>query len=209
MRALPLSIFALAFMALCFSAPARAADTSLAPAGQFIQKMGDKALLMLTDKDIARSTREARTRQILRENFDVPTIARFALGTYWNQATDAEKKQYMSLFEDMIVKTYATRFEEYSGQSFKVDSATDSGERDSLVNSRILQKDGPPVSVQWRVRKKDGGMKVVDVVVENISMSVTQRSDFSAVIQSGGGKVAALLKSMQTRKDLAAAPKTE
>jgi phospholipid transport system substrate-binding protein len=186
--------------------PARAESpvAALSPAGQFIQKLGDQALMELTDAKLPRATREARARTLLNTYFDVPTIGRFALGTYWRVATDAEKAEYVGLFEDMIVKTYTTRFEGYSGQSFKVDGAREDGEKDSIVSSRIVQKGGPPVMVEWRVRKKNGGMKVVDVVVESISMSVTQRSDFSSVIQSKGGKVSALLDSLRARKTVAA-----
>lgn len=194
-----MSVLALSLFFAGASATAKEAEV-LPPSGQFIQTMGDKALLTLTDKEAARTAREERARDILRADFDIPAIARFALGTYWRQATDAEKKEYLGLFEDMIVQTYTTRFEDYSGQIFKVDGVVDTGGRDMLVNSNILQKDGPPVSVQWRVRTKDGGqMKVVDVVIERISMSVTQRSDFSSVIQGGGGRVATLIESMRAR----------
>lgn len=190
-------------LALALAVPAHlsfATESKETAAVTFVQKLGDKALSSLTDKAIARATRESRVRTLLEENFDLPTIGRFALGTYWRTATAAEKTEYMNLFEDMIVQTYTSRFEDYSGQSFKVIKSSKSGENDFIVNSQIIQKDGPPVSVDWRVREKNGQMKIVDVIVENISMSVTQRSDFSSVIQNGGGKVKALIASLRDRK---------
>lgn len=182
---------------LAASGEARAGEE----AASFVQKMGDKALSSLTAKDLAATERESRVRRLLHTNFDVPTIGRFALGTYWKDASAAQRDKYMSLFEDMIVKTYSQRFAEYSGQQFKVGKVLESSARDSVVDSQILQDGGPPVSVQWRVRNKDGQMKVVDVIVEGISMGVTQRSDFAAVIQSGGGKVDALLASLEKRQN--------
>jgi phospholipid transport system substrate-binding protein len=200
----------LIWTAVLFSGPvgvsqARAEDTTQTPEAQFVQKMGDKALVQLTDKALPRPAREQRARQILRDHFDVPTIARFALGPYWRDATDVEKKEYMGLFEEMIVQTYTTRFEDYSGQSFKVDGAREEDERNYIVSSKILQNGGPPVDVEWHIRKKDGGLKVVDVIVENISMSVTQRDDFASVIQGGGGKMSALLESLRARSKKVAA----
>lgn len=176
------------------------AGKTLSPPGQFIQRLGDTALMSLTAKDLPRKTREARVREILRNNFDVPTIARFAMGTYWREATEAERAEYLRLFENMIVDTYTTRFEEYSGQEMKVTAAVSSGEKDVIVSSQIIQKDAPPVSLEWRVRNKGGALKVVDVVVEGVSMSVTQRSDFGAVIQRGGGDIGALLASLRDRQ---------
>ena len=177
-----------------------------APAGndaaaQFVQKMGDKALSSLTGRDINMAERETRVRDLLRNNFDVPTIGRFALGTHWKAATEAERAEYMKLFESMIVKTYAQRFSEYEGQEFKVGGTTPAG-KDFLVASQILQDGGPAVIVEWRVRDSGSGMKVIDVLVEGISMSVTQRSDFSSVIQQGGGKMSALLSSLRSHQGI-------
>jgi phospholipid transport system substrate-binding protein len=180
------------------AAPAAAAAAS-GPA-QFIDQLGHTALMSLTEKGIPRSEREARVREILKTNFDEAAIGKFALGTYWRDATDAQRSEYMKLFEDMIVQTYTTRFENYSGQMLKIGESVPGGDNDSIVSSQIQQKDGPPIDVQWRVRNENGSYRVVDVVVAGVSMSVTQRSDFVSTIQNGGGKVDALLTSMRTHE---------
>jgi len=159
--------------------------------------------MSLTVKGIPRGEREARVREILKANFDEEAIAKFALGTYWRDATDAQRSEYMKLFEDMIVQTYTTRFENYSGQVLKIGESVPGGDNDSIVSSQIQQKDGPPIDVQWRVRSENGSFRVVDVVVAGVSMSVTQRSDFASTIQNGGGKVDALLVSMRAHEQKA------
>jgi phospholipid transport system substrate-binding protein len=64
----------------------------------------------------------------------------------------------------------------------------------------IVSPEGkPPVKVDWRVRNKDGRYKIVDVLVEGVSMSLTQRSDFSSVIQAGGGDVQVLLNHLKQK----------
>jgi phospholipid transport system substrate-binding protein len=124
------------------------------------------------------------------------------LGTHWKDATESERSEYFKLFEDMIVRTYALRFENYSGESFKVTGSAEAG-KDFLVNSTILQKSGAPkLGLDWRVRGNAGQMKIVDVVVENVSMSITQRDEFNAIIQRGGGKVESLLASMRQKKTI-------
>lgn len=196
-------VFALAafFAATVPVSPAWAdAKSSNAPAIGFVKDLGKKALSSLTAKNLPEAERQSRVRTLLRENFDIQTIGRFALGTYWKTATEGQRAEYLKLFEDMIVRTYAKRFAEYSGQSFEVGESVSAGEKDTIVESKIIQKDGPAVNVEWRVRKKDGEMKVIDVIVESISMSVTQRSDFSAVIQKGGGNISALIESLKENK---------
>jgi phospholipid transport system substrate-binding protein len=200
------TLIAAAFLTLACGlaapAPAAVGKNIDSPPAHFVQRLGDKALTSLTARDIDGQERARRVRTLLRDNFDIGTIGRYVLGTNWRTATEAQRAEYVKLFEDMIVQTYSRRFAEYSGQSFKVTGTLppQEGSNDTIVSSLILQQNGPPVSVDWRVRDKGGSMKIVDVVVENISMSVTQRSDFSAVIQQGGGKVEALLASLRQRQ---------
>jgi len=178
----------------------QAAKADTATPDQFIQQLGHTALMSLTEKNMPRNEREARVREILQNNFDIQAIGKFALGPYWNSASETQRKEYLDLFETMIVQTYTTKFENYSGQTLKVDGTVPGGENDSVVSSQVLQKDGPPIHLQWRVRNESGALRVVDVVVEGISMSVTQRSDFAATIQNGGGTVDALLASMRAHQ---------
>lgn len=189
--------FALAAL-LAFPGGAIAAKTNGTPAALFIQTLGNKALNSLTAKDLPAAERASRVRDLLRADFDVPTIGRFVAGRGWNPATEAQRREYMNLFEDMIVKTYTRRFADYSGQSFKVLNSADAGGGDSLVRSQIIQIDGPPVQVDWRVRDNKGQLKVVDVVVEQISMSVTQQQDFASIM-GGTGDLGKLIASLHQR----------
>lgn len=176
---------------------ARAEEPAAQTPAQFVQHLGEVALTSLTDKNTPRVIREKRIRDILENNFDIQTIGRFAMGTYWNEASETQRKEYLDLFENTLVSAYTTRFEDYSGQTLKVGGYTPSGATDFIVSTQVIQKDGPPINLEWRIRKENNGLKIVDVVVEGISMSVTQRSDFSSVIQHGGGKIDALLMSLR------------
>lgn len=205
-----LAAFYAALLSFILPAPASAdeAKSASSPSAQFVQSLGNTALMSLTGKNMNRKTREDRVRKILHDNFDVAAIGKFALGQYWRTASEGQKKEYMDLFEDMIVQTYTTRFEDYSGQKLKVEGSTPAPPLgDFIVSSQVLQKDGPPVNLQWRVRKEGAGFRIVDVTVENVSMSQTQRSDFVSVIQNNGDKVDALLTSLRDRKDAAASKK--
>jgi phospholipid transport system substrate-binding protein len=94
----------------------------------------------------------------------------------------------------MVVNVYTQRFGDYKGQKFEVKSARPVGNDDVLVSSFIVPTDGSDnIQVDWRVRNRGGSIKIVDVLVAGVSMSVTQRSDFSSVIQRGGGKLDVLI----------------
>ena len=88
-------------------------------------------------------------------------------------------------------------FSEYEGQEIEVVGSRAQNERDVLVNSILKQASGPDVKVDWRVRQRNGKFRVVDIIVEGVSMALTQRSDFSSVIQRGGGDIEALLSHLR------------
>ncbi len=168
-------------------------DTREQKAKQFIIDLAEQGIGFLEDQSLSDEQREKEFRNVLKRNFDMKTIARFALGRYWRSSTDAQKKEYLALFEDMIVEVYSQRFSEYNGESFEVLSAREQGKSDAVVSSQIVPPSGTKVRVEWRVREKKGKMKIIDIMVEGVSMSLTQRSDFASVIQRGGGNVDVLL----------------
>jgi len=162
-------------------------------AQQTIQKMGEQAITFLGDPSLSQDQKEKKFRQLLNKNFDMNTIGRFALGKNWRLANQAQKAEYLKLFKNLVVKVYSSRFKDYNGEGFDVVSYRDTGKKDVTVTSYIIPNSGSKVQVDWRVRNKEGNYQVVDVSIEGVSMSLTQRSDFSSVIQRGGGDIEVLL----------------
>lgn len=189
-------------LALAFST-ATALSASAAPSqppDEFIRALSHTAIDSLSSRNMSETEREKRFRDLLTENFDVPSIARFVLGLYWPRATEPQRKEYMTLFEDFIVKAYAKRFADYSGENFKTGNVTKVTVTDAVVSSLIKSNEAaPPARVDWRVRADDSHYKIVDVMVEGISMSVTHRDEFAAVIRSNGGTVAGLIDALRKK----------
>lgn len=187
------------FMALAAvpCAQAQGADAGTG-AQHFVQDMADRAIGFLGSADMAMDQKKASFRKLLEESFDMKTIGRFSLGRYWRVSTPEQRKEYQKLFEKMVINVYSQRFSDYQGQKVEVRSSRADGSNDTLVTSFIVPAEGPEIQVDWRIRYKDGRYKVVDVIVEGVSMSVTQRSDFAAVIQRGGGDVQVLITHLKT-----------
>ena len=160
----------------------------------FIESLAERAISTLAVTDIDRDQREERFRSLLAEHFDVRFIGRWVLGHYWKKATAAEQDEYLQLFEDLIVVIYANRFSEYKGETLSVLKTVAGGKRDIIVRTEIIQPDGSRAArLDWRVRPHEGGLKIVDIMVEGISMGLTQRKEFASVIRKNGGHVEALL----------------
>lgn len=192
-----LTIVIAAFLTAAPIAAPIVAQAQSSAAESFVAELGDSAVQLLEDESLTAETAEARFRELFQSGFDIPTIARFALGTYWRVATDDEKETYLSLFEDLVVITYARRFEEYSGEELVVRGSRPEGQRDIMVLSDIIRPDGPPVAVGWRVREQEAGLRIIDVVIEGVSQGITQRDEFRSIIQRNGGELNALFDIMR------------
>ena len=159
----------------------------------FIKGLAQEGIGFLSNETLDDVARKKSFEKLLNRSFDMSTIGRFAMGRYWKTATKAQRNQYQKLFKAMIIQVYSKRFGEYQGQSIEVKSARPEGKHDILVQSMIVPKNGEKIRLDWRVRPKKGRFKVVDVIVEGVSMALTQRSDFASVIQRGGGDVGVLI----------------
>jgi phospholipid transport system substrate-binding protein len=188
---------ALIWLLLVAAAPVRAADP--AQAQSFIEGLGQRAVEILNEPDLDADRAVAQFRTLFRESFDIPTIGRFVLGRYWRTASREQQQEYLELFENMVVETYARRFTEYSGETFRVLGSRGEGEGDTMVQSQIVRPAGPPIQVAWRVRERNGQFRIIDVSIEGVSMAVTQRNEFGAVIQRNGGRIEPLLETLRGR----------
>ncbi|MFY8105429.1 MAG: MlaC/ttg2D family ABC transporter substrate-binding protein [Elstera sp.] len=178
---------------------ALAADISK-EARELIETLGAEAISTINDDKLGDADRREKFTKLLVEGFDIPAIARFCLGRYWRSASDTQKLAYQAAFQDMIIAVYANRFREYRGVNFRVVASRNEGQDHAIVISSLQ----PPTSsqaakVEWRVLKPQGKTKVVDVIVEGVSMSLTQQQDFAAAMQSNGGDLDRFIAELKQR----------
>lgn len=175
-----------------------ASPAAQGPAEALVANLANQAIPVLTRSDLPEAQREAKFRQLLHEGFDMNQIARLVLGRYWNQATPEERAEFTKLLENYLVQLYGDRFIGYRNVTFQIQGSRDAG-GDVIVNSVLLRPDGPPVALDWRVASAGGRSFVTDLVVEGVSMVITQRSEFASVINQRGGRVEGLLQLLRQR----------
>ncbi|MBC8791343.1 MAG: toluene tolerance protein [Tagaea sp. CACIAM 22H2] len=193
------------FCALPGMALAQAGGNQVPAAAQFIEKLAQRAIEGLTTRDIDTNERTKRFRTLFTESFDVPKIGRFALGNAWRTANAADREAYLSAFEDFIVATYATRFADYGGETIRVIGSRPLEDGEAAVGTHFVRTQGEPIRVDWRLAPDGGNWKIIDVVIEGVSMAITQRDDFNATVQRNGGRVGPLIELLREKVKTTAA----
>ena len=174
------------------------ADDFTNGAEQFITSLADDAISSLTGKTLTEKERQQKFRKLLNSYFDINGIGKWALGRYWRKTSESERLEYLDLFENLIINTYANRFSQYTKEKLTVKGSSRRG-KFALVKSQINGGKEKPIRIEWRVIFPDGNYKVFDIIVEGVSMLRTQRSEFSSVIRRNGGKISGLLVALRKK----------
>jgi len=173
-------------------------EASAQDARAFVSYLGAQAIQVL-GPSVSPAQRLARFRVLFNNDFDVPGIGRFVLGRYWRSATPQEQQEFLALFQEYVVRAYSTRLAEYGGEPFRVTGARGSGGEETIVSSEIVRANGGRIEVDWYLVHQGGRYKITDVYIAGVSMKVTQRDEFAAVIQRTGGRVEGLLAQLRQK----------
>jgi phospholipid transport system substrate-binding protein len=187
----------LAGLVVLGAAPARAQQMEINRATAFVDKAGQDLVNAINDPRLNQAQRRDRVAGILRTAIDIEGTGRFILGRYVRQASPSELQEYLKLFDEIIIRNLSARFGEYRGVKFSLGRSQQRTEEDALVSTQVERPNTPPFTLDWRVAEINGQPRVVDVIAEGTSLRLTTRSEYSAVIQRNGGRVAALLDAMR------------
>jgi phospholipid transport system substrate-binding protein len=174
-------------VALLLGGGSARAAVSADAARDMIQSVGVQVLAILRDQGLDNQQKFERLVALLDGPIDLEIIARLILGRHWRSATEGQRTEYLQLFRAFALDNLASRLHVYDGQDFEIVGAQAVSERDAVVATRVTGGGRQPLKVDWRVRELDeGGLVAIDVIVEGVSLIVTQRSEFSAVIERQG-----------------------
>jgi len=157
------------------------------PSRDLIEKLAADATPVLNDRGLESGERASRIRAILGGVMDREAMAPAIIGRYWRRATPEQRSDLTDLLEAYLVHSYASRMDSIEGQvAFEIGGERPIGAR-TMVDTRVIRPSAPPVAVSWQVESVGGQPKVTDIVIEGVSMVVSQRDDFSSVIRQQGG----------------------
>jgi len=159
----------------------------------FVRAFGDRVIAVVADSTLSPEQRQATLARVLAEGIDSHTIGRFVLGKHSRVASEAEQAEFDGLFAVGIVATYSRHLGSYAGEKLEVGGAKVLDAGGVMVSSRVVRPAAPPVAVEWRLQEEAGSWRIVDVVIEGVSLALTLRAEYGSVIRASGGRVEGLL----------------
>jgi phospholipid transport system substrate-binding protein len=185
-RFLPFLSIALALtLMLAFVAPARAVAT---PAGDLVGKLNGAFLqVMQNAASLGYQGRYKELEPVVADSFDFTLMSRVAMGSRWQNLTDAQKQTLVDTLRRYSTATYASRFDGFSNQRFEILGEEEKAQNTVLVKNQIAGGNGDPVRIDYLLRPDQGQLKIIDVYLNgSISQLSVYRSEFIDVMGAKG-----------------------
>lgn len=136
---------------------------------------------------LAVTARYEQLEPVLAQAFDFEVMARAAAASAWRKASPAERANLIAAFGKMSTATYANRFTGYNGHSFETLGSAPGPRNTVLVSTQLIIPGDAPVPLTYVTIQRDGRWRIVDVILDQgISELAVKRSEYSAVLASGG-----------------------
>ncbi|MDR1694204.1 MAG: ABC transporter substrate-binding protein [Lactobacillaceae bacterium] len=170
-------------------------------ATDFVKKVVKEGIEEIIDSNVSQKEKVDRFRTLFNKDLDLDFIGKFVLGRYWRTSTPEQRDAFIAAYRELNVKTWSGRFDDFTGKDFVFHGTTPSNNADQLfVNSSVDMGQGQqPAKVIWRVKQNDDSFKVVDIIIENVSLAITARNEYAAFIKKAPGGVDDLIKNLQAK----------
>jgi phospholipid transport system substrate-binding protein len=152
----------------------------------------DRILVLLDEPGDHRT----EIRKVAEDVFDFEEMSRRALGPHWNARSPEERREFTTLFTDLLERSYLNRVESGRGSDVQYVGESATGD-EATVRTRIITAQRTEVPVDYRMHRKDGRWQIFDVSVEGVSLINNYRSQFNSVIQSSS--YAALVERLRSK----------
>jgi phospholipid transport system substrate-binding protein len=175
-------------LALFLIAPINAYGQSADPAASRINSLYDALLdTMKQAKQLGLKGRYDKLAPVLSKTYDLASMSQIAVGQSWNTLPPPQQLGIVNAFSRMMTATYASRFDDFSGEQFEILQTVDQPNGDKIVKTRIVQSNGKTVALNYLMRRTGADWKVVDVYLDGtISELAGRRAEFGAILKSGG-----------------------
>ena len=164
----------------------------------FVQSTVNRASEALNSK-FSKAEKIMKLKAIAKETVDINGIGFYTLGSYKKTINDDQTKEYLNLFEQYFLKSFASRLAEYSNPEIEVISKKKLNKNYTMVSSILIATEQrPEVKIDWRIYTKNPeNLLIRDLIIEGLSLVRTQKEEFSSIIESSDGDIEALFSTLK------------
>jgi phospholipid transport system substrate-binding protein len=194
-RTAVLGLLALGIVAV-LGRPAAANATARAQA--FVSTLGAD-LVRLLNSGRSEAQMYVEFERFLARYGDMPAVAASVLGPPWRGLSGGQRQAFVAAFQTYLARKYGRQFREYRNAGVEVTGARDGGKAGVLVQTKVVRPGQQAIAVDWQVSERSGSPRVVNLIIEGVSMLANERAEIGAMLDAQGGDVGRLTAALQAR----------
>ena len=172
---------ALTVLVAAVAAPVRADDAT-----GVVEKTTSSVIAVLTNQKLSTEEKRKQVEDVVLERVDFETLSKLVLARNWTRFTEPQRAEFMRLFKNHLSMTYGRNVESYKNEKVQITGSRPESGGDTTVKTKIVRGGDNDILVDYRLRQRDGTWKIIDVVIEGVSLVSNFRSQFQDVVASGG-----------------------
>lgn len=186
--------------ALLLTVTSANAEINAQKAEDFVKNVTKQGIEEIINSDVSQAEKDQRFAKLFNEYLDLDFIGRFVLGRYWKTANPKQRIEFVNVYRELNIKTWSKRFDEFKGKTFVFNGTSpSSSENQIFVNSVVPMDQGAPAKVVWRVKETNGQFKVVDIIIENVSLAITARNEYTSYIRKSPNGLDGLISDLKKK----------
>jgi phospholipid transport system substrate-binding protein len=108
------------------------------------------------------------------------------LARHWKTLNEDQQRRFTQEFKEHLAVTYGQNVDSYHDQKVEILGSRDEARGDKTVQTHVARAGQKPFQVDYRVRQVGDEWKIIDVIVEGVSLVANFRSQFQQIMASGG-----------------------
>jgi phospholipid transport system substrate-binding protein len=153
---------------------------------EVIESTANAVIAVLRDSTLASAEKRERIEAIVYERVDFSTLSRLTLARNWNRFSPAQREEFMEQFKQHLSVTYGDNVDRYRNEVVQILGEREEARGDRTVMTRIAGSAGEHYSINYRLRQRDGAWRIIDIIIEGVSLVSNFRSQFQEIIANGG-----------------------
>tara|TARA_B110001450_G_C17584661_1_gene466449 strand:- start:31 stop:627 length:597 start_codon:yes stop_codon:yes gene_type:complete len=162
---------------------------------EFVDELISEAITILSNKNLSKEDKSKFIEKIALENIDIDALGLYTLGELRKSSDKEVIIEYQKTFEKYFLKNLTSRLSDYSASKFEIVDADKKSSNYTIVNSKIIPKDGsPPIKIDWRIYTRNPEKPLIrDLIVEGLSLARTQKEEFASILNSNNNDINILI----------------
>jgi phospholipid transport system substrate-binding protein len=158
-----------------------------------------RELLALVNSGLPETRLYGEFERLLTRHADMPAVAAATLGPPWRSATPQQRERFVAAYRAYLARRYGRQFRDYQQSSLAIVRVRDAGNAGVLVETRLSRPGRADIAVDWQVSERSGQPRVVNLIIEGISMLANERAEIGTMLEAQRGSVDGLIQALRAR----------